>query len=98
VARIVVVHFSARDDFEPAAIESVFGQGEGLWVYPVRAMPDREAWGDRRPYYFTIESKYLLEVQRFRKGELRRKPPDPPHLVIEMFVPAQHLHRLRPSW
>jgi len=95
VSRVDIVHFSSDPNFRPAGIESVSGYGDGLWVYPVRAAA--EAWTDRRPFYGSIDRKYLVEIQRFRKGELNgsRGQPEPPHLIIEMMVPAKWLSKIQ---
>lgn len=68
-------------------------EGNGLFVYPLR---NEVEWHDRVRTVWEIPRKYVREVQRFRRGELGIQDgiPQPPHLVIELFVEAKHFQHL----
>lgn len=76
----------------PDAIDTA-NEGLGLFVYPLK---NEVEWENRIRTVWEIPRKYLREVQRFRRGELGMVDgiPQPPHLVIELFVKAQFFQHL----
>lgn len=63
-------------------------EGPGLFVYSLK---NNVEWENRVRTVWEIPRKYLREVQRFPKGVLGTidGQPNPPHLVIELFIEAQ---------
>ena len=94
---MVVIHYTDDDellddwDSPPKPIDTA-GEGPGLWVYPARNAPEPEDWYKRRMTRWEIAPQFTYEVQRFEKGEFDGV--NPPHRIIELFIPAQHFDKL----